>query len=93
MAIRFIEKKNASVELEFDDKILPNLLRADLIRHEVDSYCYDPHPLLPGYRLHVDAKDAIKEIKGSLKRVEKDWKDFGKALINATETGKKTVPK
>ena len=88
MTIKFVEKKKGSIEVEFDDKVLPNLMRTDLIEHDVDSYCYDPHPLLPGYRLHVDAKDTMKEIKDSLKRVEKDWKDFGKAVtkIAATKT-------
>jgi len=93
MTIKFIEKKKESVEVEFDDKVLPNLMRADLIEHGVDSYCYDPHPLLPGYRLHTNAKDAVKEIKGSLTRVEKDWKDFGKTVTKVAATKKKTVSK
>jgi len=93
MTIKFVEKKKESVEVEFDDKVLPNLLRTDLIEHDVDSYCYDPHPLLPGYRLHVDAKDVMKEIKGSLTRVEKEWKDFAKAVIPAAATKKKSASK
>lgn len=93
MTIKFIEKKKESVEMEFDDKVLPNLLRTNLIEHGVDSYCYDPHPLLPGYRLHVDAKDALKEIKGSVKRLEKDWKDFAKVVTPLAATKKKTASK
>lgn len=93
MTAKFIEKKKDSIEMEFDDKVLPNLMRTDLIEHGVDSYCYDPHPLLPGYRLHVDAKDAMKEIKDSVKRVEKDWKDFGKAVTKTAATKKKSASK
>jgi len=93
MAVKFIEKKKDSIELEFDDKVFPNIIRANLVEHNVDSYCYDPHPLLPGYRLHVDAKDAMKELKNSVKRVEKDWNEFGKLLIKAAGTGKTTSKK
>jgi len=35
----------------------------------------------------------MKEIKGSLKRVDKEWGDFGKALVKAAGTGKKTASK
>jgi len=89
MTVKFIEKKKDSIELEFDDKVLPNIIRTDLVEHRVDSHCYDPHPLVPGYRLHVDAKDAMKELKGSVRRVEKDWNEFSKALVNAA--GKKSA--
>jgi len=25
--------------------------------NKVDAYAYEPHPLLPGYRLHIEAKE------------------------------------
>ncbi|HDH41254.1 MAG TPA: hypothetical protein ENG12_02460 [Candidatus Altiarchaeales archaeon] len=80
MEIKFIQKKKGVVELEFDDKTLPNALVGVLSEMGVDAYVYDPHPLIPGYRLHVEAPDAMKELKSAMNRVEKEWKEFHKLL-------------
>jgi len=46
--------------------------------NKVDAYAYEPHPLLPGYRLHIEAKDPLKELNSAIKTVEADWKAFQK---------------
>jgi len=80
MEIKFIQKKKGVIELEFDDKILPNALVGVLSEKDIDAYAYDPHPLIPSYRLHVEAPDAMKELKSALKQVEREWKEFHKLL-------------
>ncbi|RLI92512.1 MAG: hypothetical protein DRO89_02005 [Candidatus Altiarchaeales archaeon] len=80
MEIKFIQKKKGVIELEFDDKTLPNALVGVLSERGIDAYVYDPHPLMPGYRLHVEAPDAMKELKSALNQVEKKWKSFHKLV-------------
>lgn len=68
------------MEVEFDDKVLPNALLSVLMKNEVDAYLSEPHPLLPTYMLHIEAKDSMKELKRAIKTVESDWNKFGKEL-------------
>jgi DNA-directed RNA polymerase subunit L len=88
MEIKFIQKKKGVVQLEFDDKVLPNALVEVLSQKGVDAYVYEPHPLMPYYGLHVEASDAMKELKSALDEVEKDWKEFGKLLVGGLKAGK-----
>ncbi|MBN2015154.1 MAG: hypothetical protein JW778_08240 [Candidatus Altiarchaeota archaeon] len=80
MEVKFIQKKKKIIELEFDDKTLPNALAEALSENEVDSYVYEPHPLIKGYRLHVEADDAMKELKSAVSKVEKRWDGFSELL-------------
>ncbi len=80
MEIKFIQKKKGVIELEFDNKVLPNALFGVLSEKNIDAYVYGPHPLLPGYRLHVEAPDAMEGLNSALSRVEKEWKEFGNLL-------------
>jgi len=80
MKIKFIQKKKGVVELEFDDKTLPNALAGVLSERGIDAYVYDPHPLIPSYGLHVEAPDAMRELKSALNQVEKEWGEFHKLL-------------
>lgn len=81
MAITILENKKDDLELEFDGKELPNALLDVLLKKGVDAYAYDPHPLLPGYRLHIRDKNPKNRLKDSLKIVDKEWNDFGNQLL------------
>ena len=78
MKVSIIEKKDGLLDMEFDDKVLPNALVGVLMANKVDAYAYEPHPLIPGYRLHIEAKDPMKELNTAIKTVEADWKAFEK---------------
>lgn len=78
MKVSIVEKKDGLLEIECDDKVLPNALLGVLMANKVDAYAYEPHPLLPGYRLHIEAKDPLKELNSAIKTVEADWKAFQK---------------
>lgn len=96
MKVSIVEKKDGVLEVEFDDKLLPNTLLAALIKNKVDAYTYEPHPLLPAYRLHIDADNPMKELHASIKAVEADWEKFGKELsskLKPYKTEKKAARK
>jgi DNA-directed RNA polymerase subunit L len=78
MKVSIMEKKDNLLDIEFDDKVLPNALLGVLMANKVDAYAYEPHPLIPGYRLHIEAKDPMKELNTAIKTVEADWKAFQK---------------
>lgn len=80
MEIKFIERKDDILELEFDDKAVVNPLVEILLKNGVDAYCYEPHPMITGYRLHIETKDAEKELKKAVNTLEKEWMEFGKLL-------------
>lgn len=80
MEFKIVEKKKDMLELEFDDKDLPNALCASLSGRGVDAYTYVPHPLFPACRLHIEAEDAMKEFKKSVDEVKSQWTEFKKAV-------------
>ncbi len=80
MEIKFIEKKKGVLELEFDNKTLPNALAGALTEDGVDAYFYTPHPLTNAHRLHIDADDPMEALKSALSKVENTWGEFGKLL-------------
>lgn len=88
MEIKFIQKKKGTIELEFDDKTLPNALVGVLSERGIDAYVYDPHPLIPSYGFHVEASDAMKELKSALNQVEREWKEFHKLLKEGMKSKK-----
>lgn len=88
MEVKIIEKKKGSLELKFDSRELPDVLAASLVKKGVDAYAYKVHPLLQDYRLHIDSKDSMDNLKKSLVGVEKDWKDFQKTLKKALKKKK-----
>ena len=80
MKVTIIEKKDGLLEIEFEDKVLPNALLSVLMKNKVDAYTFEPHPLLPGYRLHIEADKPEKELEKAIKSVEDDWNKLGKEL-------------
>jgi hypothetical protein len=80
MEVKFIEKKKDVVELEFDEKEIALALAGVLLRSEVDAYWYEPHPLKPGFRLHIDAHDAPAELKKAVSALDAEWGSFRKAV-------------
>jgi len=93
MKVNIVEKKDGVLVVEFDDKVLPNALLNVLIGNKVDAYAYEPHPLLPDYRLHIEADDPVKELKSAIKSVETDWNAFGKELMSKIKPSSKKAKK
>ena len=80
MEFKFISKRKGVVELEFDETEVPVALSGVLLRSGVDAYWYDPHPLKPGFRLHVEAEDALGELKKAVSGLDSEWVQFRKAV-------------
>jgi hypothetical protein len=80
MEFKFTEKKKDTVELEFDEKETPLALTGILSRNGVDAYWYEPHPLKVGFRLHLEADDAMAELKKAIKDLDSEWGQFKKAV-------------
>lgn len=80
MEYEVIEKGKDFLEIEVTDKALPNALLPILHEMGVDAYAYDNHPLVPGYRLRVVAKDPVKELKKAADKLSKDWKALAKSV-------------
>jgi len=80
MNFKIIENKKNSLEIEFDDKGLPNMLLMALNENGVDAYTYEPHPLLQGYMLHIDAENPAKEFKKAVADVSKKWGELEKLI-------------
>ena len=93
MEVKTIEKKKGILEIEFDDKVLPNALLNVLLTNKVDAYAYEPHPLLPEYRLRIEAKNPTKELQNALKTVEDEWNKFGRKFQSKLKPLKKTKRK
>jgi DNA-directed RNA polymerase subunit L len=72
MEVTYIQDDEEDLEIEINDSILPNVLATRLARNKIDSYFYNPHPLLPGYRIHLESKNGKKDIKKAISDVEKD---------------------
>lgn len=82
MDIKFVERRDDCIELEFDskDKDVANSLLEILIKQGVDAYFYELHLMIPTYRLHIEANNAEKELKTAINMLEKEWSEFGKLL-------------
>ena len=86
MDIKVVENKKDVVEIEFDDKTLPNVLVGELIKEGMDAYVYEKHPLFPGYRLHIAGDEPMKKLKKAVSSVESEWGDFKKELLKGLKT-------
>ena len=80
MEYKFIEKKKGVVEVEFDEKAVPVALVGVFANNNVDAYWYEPHPLKKGFRLHVEAEDAMGEFKKAVSGLDAEWGQFRKAV-------------
>ena len=82
MEFKFVEKKKGIVEVEFYEKEIPVCLASTLVKNGVDAYWYEPHPLMPGVRLHIEADDALGEFKGAVKDLTSEWDSFKKLVVS-----------
>jgi DNA-directed RNA polymerase subunit L len=80
MEFKFIEKKKDIVELEFYEKEVPLALVSALLKNNVDAYWYEPHPLKPGFRVHIESDDAQADLKKAVPDLETDWRKFQKEV-------------
>ncbi len=80
MECKIVVNKKKVIEIEFNEKEIPVMLSEKLSEKGVDAYWYEPHPLLAGFILHVEADDAMKEFTTAVKSLEKDWKEFKKVV-------------
>ena len=82
MNIEFVKKEKDSIELELSEKEPALALLAVLQDNGVDAYTHDPHPLKAGFRLHVESKDALKDLRNAVGDLEKQWGKFSKELTS-----------
>jgi DNA-directed RNA polymerase subunit L len=87
MEIKVVENKKDVVEIEFDEKTLPNVLVNELNKDGVDAYVYENHPLFPGYRLHIEGEEPMKKLKKAVGAVEDQWTDLKKELVKGIKGG------
>ena len=80
MEFKVIEKKKNLVEIEFDEKDIAIALVGVLSNNGVDAYTYEPHPLIRGFRAHIEADDAMGELKKAISGMGSDWTQFRKAF-------------
>ena len=57
---------------EIPEKNLPEILRAALTKKGVDTYTYDPHPLVRGRCLCAVSKNPIKDLNYAANKVKSD---------------------
>jgi DNA-directed RNA polymerase subunit L len=80
MEFKFVEQKKDVIELEFDEKETPMALVGVLSNSGVDAYGYEPHPLIKGFRVHIEADDAKAELKKAVDSLDTQWSQFKKAV-------------
>lgn len=80
MKFTLIEKTDEDLEIEVDDKELPNLVRKKLIEKGVDAYTYCKHPLICGERIHVHSKNPVKDLESSLAEIKSDLTEWKKEM-------------
>ncbi|MEA1924474.1 MAG: hypothetical protein U9M95_01245 [Candidatus Altiarchaeota archaeon] len=78
MEVTLIQDDKENLEIEINDSLLPNVLATRLARNRIDSYFYNPHPLLPGYRVHIESKDGKEDLKKAINDLEKDIGELSK---------------
>ncbi len=76
MELKIIKMKKGEIEIDSDDKSLPNVLREALIEEGVDAYTYEPQPLLSVYRLHITSKNPPKDLEMAIDKVEKNLSEL-----------------
>lgn len=74
MIYKIIEKKKDSLEIEFYSKSIPHALASTLSESGVDAYTYEPHPLIPGFRLKIEAPNPEAALKKAVSKLSTDWK-------------------
>ncbi len=80
MDVKIIKNKKDSLEIEIDDNIILPVIADTLIKNGVDAYFYNPHPLLPGFRLHIDSDKPIGTLKNAIKIVKDNLNEFAQLL-------------
>lgn len=78
MDYKVVEKDKGVLEIELDDKTLLNALLSVLRESKADAYTYDPHPLIPGFRLHIESKDPEGDLRKALSSLDKVVADLEK---------------
>ncbi|MFH0861354.1 MAG: hypothetical protein V1921_09150 [Candidatus Altiarchaeota archaeon] len=77
MECKIIENEKNKLVIESDDKTLLSVLSSELKSMGVDAYSYDPHPLIKGYRLSIEASNPSAVLKKAMKKAGADWKKLG----------------
>jgi len=81
MEVSIVEKTKGMMEIEFSEKEVAISLVGALLKEGVDAYWYDPHPLMPGFRVHVDAAKPEAAVKKATTTMKKAWTDLKKQVI------------
>lgn len=80
MNFEIVDEEKDSCEIQFDEKEVAVALVGVLLDNGVDAYWYEPHPLKPFFRIHVDAVKPVDEIKKAVKGLDSNWSEFKKAV-------------
>jgi len=78
-----VEMEKEKIEIEFDDKIMPNLIASKLLENGIDAYMYEPHSLIKGTFLHAEGKSLNTKMKKSLKELDSEFDEFESVLKKA----------
>lgn len=81
MDAEIVEKGKDFVEVEFDEKEVPIALVGILQEKGVDSFWYEPHPLLSKFRIKVISQNAEKDLKAGIKDLGQEWGKMKKAVL------------
>jgi len=81
MDVTVVEENEGVLEFEVNDSVLPNVLASKMAKNNVDAFFYRPHPLLPGYRVHIESSNPRKDLSKAVGDVESDLKELT-ALFN-----------
>ncbi|OYT54793.1 MAG: hypothetical protein B6U72_01625 [Candidatus Altiarchaeales archaeon ex4484_2] len=76
MDVAIIEDDKEKLEIEINDSTLPNALATRLARNRIDAYFYNPHPLLPGYRIHIESKNGKEDLKKAINDLKGDIEEI-----------------
>ncbi len=81
MDINIVEKKKDMIEIEFFEKEVAISLVGELLSAGIDAYWYEPHPLIPGFRVHLDSNKPAADLKNAVASLKKDWADMSTQVI------------
>ena len=82
MDVKVVVEEDKVFEIEFSEKELPVALLPVLRDSGVEVYTYEPHPLKPGFRLHIEAANPRRELEKALKSLDRKWAEFGKKVLS-----------
>ena len=85
MEMNVVKEEPGMLELEFEGKEVALAILSVFKAKKVDAYVYEPHPLKPGFRLHIESKNPRKEVEAAAKSIDKQLSSLSKKIDSATQ--------